>query len=71
MKIKNITDDGLLEDHISTCKEELDQLPKTLMSLELELVDQLEVRMNNAVQSGGYDPTFRLFLMIDIGNDNG
>ncbi|KAA0705312.1 Dynein regulatory complex subunit 3 [Triplophysa tibetana] len=52
VEIKNITDDGLLEDHISTCREDLNQLSETLMSLELEIVEQLEVRMNDAIQSG-------------------
>uniref|UniRef100_A0A8C2JV88 Dynein regulatory complex subunit 3 n=1 Tax=Cyprinus carpio TaxID=7962 RepID=A0A8C2JV88_CYPCA len=42
MEMQQITDVELLEDNISFCQEQASQLSETLMSLELQLVDQLE-----------------------------
>ncbi|XP_016308057.1 dynein regulatory complex subunit 3 [Sinocyclocheilus anshuiensis] len=42
VEMHQITDVELLEDHISSCQEQANQLFETLMSLELQLVDQLE-----------------------------
>ncbi|KAL1277649.1 hypothetical protein QQF64_024322 [Cirrhinus molitorella] len=41
-EMQQITDAELLEAHISSCQEQGNQLSETLMSLELQLVDQLE-----------------------------
>ncbi len=45
--MQQITDVELLEDHIGSCQEQAIQLSETLMNLELQLVDQLEVRIKN------------------------
>uniref|UniRef100_A0A9J8CL39 Dynein regulatory complex subunit 3 n=1 Tax=Cyprinus carpio carpio TaxID=630221 RepID=A0A9J8CL39_CYPCA len=42
VEMQQITDVELLEDNISSCQEQASQLSETLMSLELQLVDQLE-----------------------------
>ncbi|XP_026064760.1 dynein regulatory complex subunit 3 isoform X2 [Carassius auratus] len=42
LEMQQITDVELLEDHISLCQEQASQLSETLLSLELQLVDQLE-----------------------------
>ncbi|XP_059373752.1 dynein regulatory complex subunit 3 [Carassius carassius] len=42
VEMQQITDVELLEDHISLCQEQASQLSETLLSLELQLVDQLE-----------------------------
>lgn len=43
--MQQIADTELLEAHITSCHEQADQFSETLMSLELQLVDQLEVRI--------------------------
>jgi len=43
--MQQIADTKLLEAHITSCHEQADQFSETLMSLELQLVDQLEVRI--------------------------
>lgn len=47
VEMQEITDAELLEAHITSCHEQADQLSETLMSLELQLVDQLEVRIKD------------------------
>ncbi len=47
VEMQQIADVELLEDHIGSCQEQANQLSETLMSLELQLVDQLEVRIKN------------------------
>ncbi|XP_067238775.1 dynein regulatory complex subunit 3 [Chanodichthys erythropterus] len=42
VEMQEIADAELLEAHITSCHEQADQLSETLMSLELQLVDQLE-----------------------------
>jgi len=45
VEMQQIADTKLLEAHITSCHEQADQFSETLMSLELQLVDQLEVRI--------------------------
>lgn len=47
VEMQGIADAELLEAHITSCHEQADQLSETLMSLELQLVDQLEVRIKD------------------------
>ncbi len=54
--MQQIADVELLEDHISSCQEQANQLSETLMSLELQLVDQLEVRIK----------TYRCILLAEL-----
>ncbi|XP_077069908.1 dynein regulatory complex subunit 3 [Siphateles boraxobius] len=42
VEMQQIADTELLEAHITSCHEQADQFSETLMSLELQLVDQLE-----------------------------
>ncbi|XP_051571594.1 dynein regulatory complex subunit 3 [Myxocyprinus asiaticus] len=42
VEMQQITDPSLLDDKFDSCDEEINQLSETLMSLELQLVDQLE-----------------------------
>ncbi|TRY98968.1 hypothetical protein DNTS_001235 [Danionella cerebrum] len=44
IEMQQITDAVLIETYISSCLEEANQLSETLMSVELQLVDQLECR---------------------------